>query len=358
MIKSRNIKAMWRNAAAAAVMALAAASFAGCGNDSEKAYLDEIDAKDYVKLGEYKGIEVTQADPEVTEEERDSYINYLLTLNPAEGAKDGDTVNIDYVGTLDGVAFEGGTASGQNLTLGSGKFIDGFEEGLVGAKAGETVDLNLTFPAGYQAAELAGKDVVFTVTVNTIMAASPQELTDDYVKGLGIECSTVDEYKQYVYDRMMEDATASYEDKIRTAVVNDLVENTPFKKDPPEAMVERYTETLTANLTAQAASYGVTLDQFMQLSGGMDVEAYTAEIKTQAEKSAKGYIILKAIADAENLNVSDEELDNRIKELAESAGYESVDEFRQSGDDRGYKEYMMGEKVKDMLRENAVVNAE
>ena len=128
--------------AAAAAVLLATA---GCGqDDGKKAYLDEVKAEDYVKIGGYKGLEVVQALPEVTEEQRDSYINYILSLNPSDGAKEGDTVNIDYAGTMDGVAFDGGTASGQNLTLGSGRFIEGFEEQLIGAKIGETKNLNLT----------------------------------------------------------------------------------------------------------------------------------------------------------------------------------------------------------------------
>lgn len=345
---------------AMAVMTAAAAGFTGCGDtdDSEKAYLEEINVKDYVKLGEYKGLEITQAQPEITDEYRDSYINYMLSLNPEEGVKEGDTVNIDYVGTEDGVPFEGGTASGTNLTIGSGQFIPGFEEGLVGAKAGDTVEIDLSFPEDYHSPEMAGKAVVFTVTINTIMAATPQELTDEYVQSLAIEAKTVEEFRQYVYDMLYEQEMVAYESNVENAVVAAALEKSEFTKEPPQAMIDRYADTLTSNLTSEAAGYGRTLEEFMQLYYGMDAQTYPQEIKSQAVKSAQQYIMLKAIADAENLNVSDEELQAEMEKMAEIAGVKSVDSFRERVNDKGYKEYMMGQKVMDMLRENAVISAE
>ncbi len=353
-------KAMLLKIVSVAVMTAAAATFAGCGStdDSQKVYLNEIDAKDYVKLGEYKGLEITQADPEVTDETRDSYINYLLSMNPDRGVIEGDTVNIDYVGTLDGVAFDGGTASGSNLTIGSGQFIDGFEDGLIGAKVGDTVELNLTFPEGYQAAELAGKDVVFTVTINTIMSATPQELTDEYVKGLGIECSTVEEYQQYVYDMMYEEQLSAYDIQVENALASAAVEKSEFIKDPPQAMLDRYNEMLTSSLTSAAAAYGMTLEQYMQLYYGMDAATYPEEIKTEALNSAQRYILLQAIADAEGLNVTDEELRADIENTVAESSYESVDAFKEAVDEESYREYMMSEKVLGMMRENAVISAE
>lgn len=338
-----------------AVMIAASAVLTGCG---EKEYLDEIKAKSYVKLGEYKGIEVVQAEPEITEEDRDSYMDYLLSLNPDRGVIEGDTVNIDYVGTLDGVAFDGGTASGQDLTIGSGRFIDGFEDGLIGAKVGDTVELNLTFPEDYHAEDMAGKEVVFTVTVNTIFAAQPQELTDAYVQKLDIGYTTAEEYKQYVYDMLYQDAMESYESSIENEVISVVLENCEFKKELPEKMINRYAETLTANLTAEAERYGATLEQFMMAYYGMDEETYKEEIRKQASKSAQQYVVLQAIADKENLNITDEELQSEMEKMAEQAEYESVDEFKELVNDKDYKEYMMGQKVLDMLRENAVVTAE
>lgn len=343
--------------AALSVAAAFLLAVTGCGkDDSGKAYLDEVKAEDYVKLGEYKGLEVVQPMPEVTEEQRDAYINYILSLNPSDGAKEGDTVNIDYAGTMDGVAFDGGTASGQNLTLGSNRFIEGFEEGLIGAKAGDTVELNLTFPEDYHA-ELAGKPVVFMVTVNTIMASQPQELNDAFVKGLDNGCSTVEEYRQYVNDLLMEDATAAYENAIENSLVNMLMESSEFMKEPPKAMVDSYEEVLTANLTAEAAGYGMTLEQLMSLGYGMDETSYAGEIRKQAERFARQSLMLQAIADKENLNVSEEELQEEMEEIAAAGSYESVEKLKEDVDARRYKESMMAQKVMGMLRENAAVSA-
>lgn len=336
-------------------VAVITTAFAGCG---KKEYLEDIKAKDYVKISEYKGLEVTQAHEEITEEYRDSYINYLLSLNPADGVKEGDTVNIDYEGKLDGVPFEGGTAAGQNLGIGSGQFIPGFEEGLIGAKVGETRDLNITFPEEYQNVEMAGKAVVFTVTVNTIMAAQPQELTDEYVQGLDIECSTVEDYKQYVYDRLVEEENAAYETDVENSLVTSIMESSEFIQDPPQEMQERYIETLTANLTAQAAEYGKTLEEFMMLYYGMDASTYVEEIKVQALDSAKHYILLQAIADEEKIVVTKEELQAEMEEMAAQSSYETVEEFKEAVNAKGYREYMLGMRVMDMLRENAIITQE
>lgn len=344
-----------------AAMTLAVAVFAGCGtvDESKKEYVDEINVKDYVKLGEYKGLEVTQPDPvEITDEYRDSYINYMLSLNPADGVMNGDTVNIDYSGKLDGVAFDGGTAAGQNLTIGSGQFIPGFEEGLIGYKVGDTVDIELTFPEDYLSVEMAGKTVIFTVTINSIMAAQPQELTDEYVQGLGIEYSTVEEYKQYVYDMLQMQEQQAYESNVENALVTSIMATCEFLKEPPQSMQDRYEETLTANLTTEAAMYGRSLEEYMQLYYGMDIETYGEEIKKQALKSAQNFIMLKAIADIEGIEVTGEELQIEMEQMSVKAGYESVDEYKEAINARGYKEMMLGTKVLDMLRENAVISAE
>ena len=319
----------------------------------EEAYLNGIRAEDYVKLGEYKGIELTLAGPEVTDEQMDSYIDHMLCINPDRAVIEGDTVNIDYAGTMDGVAFDGGTASGQDLQIGSGGFIAGFEDGLIGVGIGETVELNLTFPEDYYE-ELAGKDVVFTVTVNSITAAEPQELTDEYVQRLDIGLDTVDEYRQYVYDLLYEDAVASHELEVEDAAMAAAFEQCEFTEEPPQAMVERHVEMLMSNLASQSAAYGLTLAQMMQMMYGMDEDAYQEEFRNQAVEYAKQQIMIKAIADAEGLQVTEEEFRKDLETLAES-GYGTADELMEAVDAESYKEYMLGMKVLELLRENAVV---
>lgn len=190
------------------------------------------------------------------------------------------------------------------------------------------------------------------------MAAEPQELNDAYVQKLDIGLNTVDEYKQFVYDQLYAEEVAAYETKVETAVVDVLMQNCEFKKELPQAMVDRYAKSLTTNLTTQASSYGVTLDDFMLLYYGMDTETYTEEIRAQAELSVKQYLILQAIADKEKVDITDEELQTKIEELAANAGYATVEEFKEATqiDTRDYREYLMGQRVMDLLRENAVVS--
>lgn len=320
--------------------------------------LDKLNTEEYVSVTEYKGIEVAEAQPQVDEADKESYINYLLSMNPPEGVEEGDTVVIDYVGTLDGVAFEGGTASGAYLTIGSGQFIDGFESGLIGAKTGDTVELNLTFPKDYRSEDMAGKSVVFTVTINNIMAAEPQELTDEFVKNLALEeCSNVAEFETYAYNMLYEEAVAAYESNVKGAIITVLMENSEFKKDPPQDMSDRYEETLIYNLTYQAESYGVSLADFMMMYYGMDEETYLTEIKNQAKASAQQYIMMQDIANKEGLTISDEEMNSSIEEMALEYGYASADDYKTQTqmNINDYKEYLMGQKVLNFLMENAVV---
>lgn len=321
--------------------------------DAGEAYLDGILASDYVNLGEYKGIEVAQALPEVTEEECDAYIDSLLCMNPDRGVIEGDTVNIDYAGTLDGVAFDGGTAAGQDLGIGSGQFVPGFEEGLIGARVGETVEVPLTFPENYHEG-LAGKDVVFTVTVNSIRAKEPQELTEAFVERLGLGLQTVEELRQYAYDTLYEEAAAEYEEQVEDAALAAVLEQCEFVKDPPEAMVERHVGTLTSNLSMQASGYGLTLSQMMEMYG-IKEEEYQEQFRNQAVEYANQQIAIKAIADVEGLEVTEEEFEQEVERLAEIAGAGSAENMMRTMDTAGYKEYMLSLKVLELLRENAVV---
>ncbi len=320
----------------------------------EDAYLAGINAADYVKPGEYKGVEVTADRPEVSEESIDSYIEHMLCINPDRGVIEGDTVNIDYAGTLDGVAFDGGTAAGQDLGIGSGRFVPGFEEGLIGAEVGETVEVPLTFPDNYHE-ELAGKDVVFTVTINSITAAEPQELTDEFVKRLDIGLNTVEEYRQYVYDALYEEAAAAYAQQVEDAAMAAVFAQCEFVAEPPQAMVDRHVDTLISNLTSQAAAYGLSLSQLME-SYGMDEEAYMQEFRTEAAEYAKQQIMIKAIADAEGLQVTEEEFRQEVEELAVLSGG-SVERLEANMDKEGYKEYLLSMKVLKLLGENADVRA-
>ena len=178
----------------------------------DEAYLDGINLGDFVELGDYKGVDVTVTKAEVTDEMVDQYIQSVLDSNKNKeevdrAVKDGDVVDIKYVGKKDGVEFDNGSSDSYELTIGSNTFIDGFEDGVIGMKKDETKDLNLTFPEDYSNTDLAGADVVFTVTVNHVYEETDAVLDDAFVAARNIDgVSTVAEYRQYVYDNLMSSA--------------------------------------------------------------------------------------------------------------------------------------------------------
>ena len=198
-------------------------------------------------LGEYKSVAVTvEPKEEVTQEDIDAYIDQILSAKTTyeevdRAVEEGDQVNIDYVGKKDGKEFEGGSSAegGYDLVIGSNSFIDGFEEGLIGAKKGDTLDLNLTFPETYSATELAGQDVVFTVTVNTVKESVVPELTDDYVTTLQADCKTVDEYKEYVKGLLEEKAQYTYDQAVQEAAF-EVVFNESVVSEPDQELIDSY----------------------------------------------------------------------------------------------------------------------
>lgn len=327
-------------------------------------YLSEIKPEEYVTLGEYKGIEVTLAEPEVTEDYMDGYIHYVMQSNPVStpvtdrAAELGDVVNIDYEGKLDGVAFEGGTAQGQNLKLGSGQFIAGFEDGVVGMEIGDTKDVEATFPDPYKNnPDLAGKKAVFTVTVNSISKQEVPELTDEYVAGLGIEdCSTVEEYRDYVYDVLMEQQRKDYESEKANLVIEAAAAAAEFQ-DAPEGMTARMYNTLYSNIAMYAGMYGADVASYVAGAYGGSAEEYKDTLLSQAEMMAQRYMMMQAIADEEGLAVSDEELEAELTKEAADYGYESAEDYKAAIDMEAYREYLMTQKVIEFLSENAVAKS-
>ena len=241
-------------------------------------YFKDIQVDDYVTLGEYKGLEVLQSKQEVTQQDIDNFIHYTLEgyselqpITDRDVVENGDTANIDYEGKKDGVAFDGGTAAGQDLVIGSGTFIPGFEEGLVGVKVGETVELNLTFPEEYHSEELAGQSVVFTVTVNSISRHVDPELTDEFVAGLGIEgISTVDEFQEYAKKGLEDQALEDYNYNVKMQVLTLVINNAQIK-EPPVELIEKYKNVTNSQMEYQASMYGVDLETFVAGYFGMDL---------------------------------------------------------------------------------------
>lgn len=328
---------------------------------SEEIVLKDVDVDKYVTLGEYKGLAVTLAAASVDDDEWNDTVEYLYNAAVTaenggitdRAVEEGDTVNIDYVGKKDDVAFSGGTASGAQLTIGSDSYIDGFEDGLIGVMPGETVDLNLTFPENYSATDLAGQDVVFTVTVNFIM---PTEMLDEVVAGMDIDetVTDVESLRQYVYDFLMEEAESDYETSLQNAVMDAFMANNTVT-GLPDGLSARYEETARESIEDAASTYGVEADVITNYYYGMDFEDF---VTTYSEEAAKQDLALQALANTEGLNISDEELEEMILEYAQAEGYDSVDEYIGDTSREYYREYFMYQRTLAYLVDNAVITNE
>lgn len=327
----------------------------------EAVNLIDVKVEDYVTMGEYKNLEMSfDARGTFTEEDVEllalSAYNGYVTAE-AGGIKDraavlGDTVNIDYEGKQDGVAFSGGTARNQQLALGSGSFIDGFEEGLVGVTPGETVDLNLKFPETYpNNPDMAGVEVVFTVTVNFIYPTEASQMTDAVVASMENQYfGTVQELKDYCREYLEYNVEDVYVSGKQNAALTALLAVAEIK-DAPEGLVQNYYDSIYASLSAQAAGYGFDVETFCAYFVGTDANTY---VTAYAKESAKQSMAVQYVANAENLNISDEELEQCIKEFAEENKV-TVEEVRSSDDEEMLREYFMFERVLEFLVENGNV---
>ena len=295
-------------------------NFAYSDGLDENGYWSGIRALDYVTLPEdYASIPLTKADIEPTEEDVQSQIDSLLSQNTTtqqitdRAAADGDTVIIDYVGTVDGVAFTGGTYSGYSLTLGSGSFIDGFEVQIVGHKPGETFDVNVTFPDGYSdstdasgnAVKLSGQKAVFTVTLNYISESGLPELTDSWVAstfGTSNNIYTVEALRAYYQDQL-------YTSNLNTAVMDDLLENSTFKSIPQQVMDYQVNQCLNYYSTL-AGYYGYDLDGLVQnLLGYENTDAMLAHLESNLEDYSKEALLYQAVAESLDITPTQEQLD-------------------------------------------------
>lgn len=325
--------------------------------DKESKELDKIEVEKYVTLGDYKNLTIDVAEPTVSDEEVDYYMNQQFSsLITAEvgitdrAVENGDTVNIDFEGKKDGVAFDGGTATGSNLTIGSGQFIPGFEEGLIGVAVGETVDLPLTFPEGYTSEELAGQDVVFTVTVNYILP----EMSDEVIAAAGNEnFSNVAEFRDYVYNNLLAYANNNYASQMEQAIIQAVIDCSEFAEELPSNLMEKYRANILLNMTTTAANYGMDAETFATAAYGTDLETL---VNQYALDSTKQGVAFQAIANAEGLVLTEEELDAALLEYAKASGYESLEEYLGDTGKDEYKEFFMFLKIIDFLKEaNGIV---
>ena len=280
----------------------------------------EVALKPEVTLGTYKGVEIEKISVEVTEEEVDAEIakerdNSARTITVEDRpVKDGDMTVIDFEGFVDGVAFEGGKGENYPLTIGSGAFIPGFEEALIGAEIGVETDVNVTFPEDYQAAELAGKAAVFKCTVKEIKEKELPELDDEFACEVS-EFDTFAEYKEdmkaKLVSRKEEAAKGAKEDAVIEAVIAGAT------MEIPEAMIETQQRQMVEDFAQRIQSQGISMEQYMQITG-MDVQGLIAQCKPQAEKNIKSRLVLEAVVKAEGIEASEEDVNEEIKRMAEA----------------------------------------
>lgn len=263
---------------------------------------EKLDPGRITKLAEYKGLELTKDSTKVSDQELEEWIQGVLDANPeytevSRAAKDGDIVNIDYVGKKDGVAFEGGTAQGYDLELGSGSFIDGFEDGLIGVKAGEKRSLDLSFPDDYMQEDLAGKAVVFEVTVNTVSEVKDAVLDDDFVQGIS-DFSTVDEFKADGLKNLQENKELEAEINLQNAALKAVIDASEFDLNE-DAVEQEYNEQMEY-YTSMVSVYGMELEDYTSMFG-MTIEDFEADLRKASEDSLKQDLVIAAIAEAEKL---------------------------------------------------------
>lgn len=329
------------------------------GEGKDLVFTCEVFVRPDVTLGDYKGLTVEVTKQEVTDADIDARIEQdrqkVARTVDVEGRalENGDTVNLDYAGSVDGVAFEGGTAEGQTLTLGSNQFIPGFEEQMVGMNIGEEKDLNVTFPEQYHAAELAGKAAVFHVKVNSATHTELPELNDEFAADAS-EYNTFAEYKDSIVKELNEKAAKNNEVAVENALVEKATANAQM--DIPEAMIRDQVNYILREMQMRMAYQGLRLEDYLKYTG-QTVEQLADMYKGEAEQRVKMELTLEAIRKAEGVEPTDEDVQKQIAEQAERMG-QKVEDFEKTLTDeqRGYlKDSAAIQKVVELLKKDCKV---
>ncbi len=329
------------------MIALPVMMLGGCGEKEQP--MAELNVDKYVTLGTYKGLEAETTEVVVEDSYVDAYIEYAMSQSAKltevdRKAQLGDTVNIDYVGKKDGVPFDGGTGNGYDLRLGSGTFIPGFEDGLVGYGKGDKVDLDLTFPENYGKAELAGVKVVFSVTVNEVKENVGPSI-EEYAKDNGYE--SVDAYKESVKKDLIDAQQYSADKACEEQLINMLVENSEYK-ELPDWLKEKYYKKVIEKYTSYAKSNGMTLEVFASQGMQMTMDQLEEQAREQAGTYAKQILACEAVFRAEGMSLGDEDYLNYAKKL----GYDNTDIFKEESEEET-RDYVMLDKVLTFVRDNA-----
>lgn len=360
------------------LFAMMAAMLCACGKKGDDSLSDnqiEVDPDDYVKLGDYSdlSVEVTYYDyseedvKSCVDSELEFYVDYYANSYnldlydyqvdlSANTVAQGSIVNMDYTGRIDGVAFEGGSAEGAHLVIGSGKFIPGFEDGLVDKQVGETVDLDLTFPEDYQNADYAGKNAVFTVSINSIDTRSMPEYTDELIQTLNIsqDITTYQQYEDYIRQYLQDSCDDANEQMLQESIWN-AAYGTCEVSDPPQQMVDSFYEDLNEYFETYAQYYSMDLETFISSQMSMDMETYQEKNREAATEEAKKELAYMAIAKAEGIVVDDAMMQEAAEAEYADYGYESADAMIQTMGKADFSSYVMRQKVLKRLEEIVTV---
>ena len=318
----------------------------------------DVATKPEVKLGEYKGLEVDKVSTRVTQKEVDAKIQEEAEKNAREvvvtdrPVADGDEVILDFEGFVDGEAFEGGKGENYPLTIGSGSFIPGFEEQLVGAEAEKEVEVKVTFPEDYHAEELKGKEAVFKCTVHEIKAKELPEIDDEFAAEVS-EFDTLEEYKADVKAKIKEQKAADGKRNQEDQAVEQAVKNAEY--EIPQPMIDTQTTQMVEDFAQRIQSQGITLEQYFQFTG-LTAEKMMEDMKPQAIKRIETRLVLEAIAKAENIEITDEKVDEELAKMAESykMEVEKLKEFMGENEKKQMKEDLAVQEAVTFLVENAV----
>ena len=307
----------------------------------------EVAVKPEVTLGEYKGLKVDKVSTRVTQKEVDEEIEKERERNARtvevtdRAVQDKDQITLDFEGFVDGEAFDGGKAEKYPLTIGFGSFIPGFEDQLVGAEIGKEVEVKVTFPEDYQAENLAGKDAVFKCTVHEIKAKELPELDDEFVSDVSDKSETVDEYKAEVKAKIKERKENEGKQKREDQSVEQAVANAQM--DIPEPMIDLQARQMADDFARRIMQQGMSMEQYFQFTG-LDEEKMMEELKPQAEKRIRTRLVLEAVVAAENIEISDERLDEELQKMADAYQME-VDKLKE----------FMGDNEKKQMKEDIAV---
>ncbi|RIO90090.1 trigger factor [Staphylococcus haemolyticus] len=309
-----------------------------------------------VQLGDYKGLEIEKQDSELTDEDLQEAIDHSLghladMVVKEDGAvENGDTVNIDFDGYVDGEQFEGGQADGYDLEIGSGSFIPGFEDQLVGVKTGEEKDVVVTFPEEYHAEELAGKEATFKTKVNEIKYKEVPELDDEIANELDSEANSVDEYKENLRKRISEQKAEEAKNVEKEEAINKATDNVTI--DIPQAMIDTELDRMVQEFGQRIQQQGLDLQTYFQISG-QDESQLREQMKDDAEQRIKTNLTLSAIADKENIEATDEDIDKELEKMSKQFNISVEDIKNTLGNTDIIKNDVRIQKVIDLLRDNA-----